>query len=71
MADIIPFRAVRPRADLADRIAALPYDVYNRKEAFPRMGQRMGQVRETKGKSKMKSPETLVFPGIFGCGGRI
>ena len=33
MADIIPFRAVRPRADLADRIAALPYDVYNRKEA--------------------------------------
>ena len=33
MADIIPFRAVRPRADLADRIAALPYDVYNRNEA--------------------------------------
>ncbi|MCM1268178.1 MAG: DUF1015 family protein [Bacteroidales bacterium] len=33
MARIIPFRAVRPRADLADRIAALPYDVYNRQEA--------------------------------------
>ncbi len=33
MADIIPFRAVRPRAGLADKIAALPYDVYNRKEA--------------------------------------
>lgn len=33
MADIIPFRAVRPRADLAAQIAALPYDVYNRKEA--------------------------------------
>ncbi len=33
MADIIPFRAVRPRADLAQRIAALPYDVYSRKEA--------------------------------------
>lgn len=33
MADIIPFRAVRPRADLADKIAALPYDVYNRREA--------------------------------------
>lgn len=33
MADIIPFRAIRPRADLAERIAALPYDVYNRKEA--------------------------------------
>ena len=34
MARVIPFRAVRPRADLADRIAALPYDVYSRKEAY-------------------------------------
>lgn len=33
MADIIPFRAVRPRADLAEKIAALPYDVYSREEA--------------------------------------
>lgn len=34
MAKIIPFCAVRPRADLADKIAALPYDVYNREEAY-------------------------------------
>lgn len=33
MANINPFRAIRPRADLAECIAALPYDVYNRKEA--------------------------------------
>lgn len=33
MADIIPFQAYRPRPDLADKIAALPYDVYNREEA--------------------------------------
>ncbi len=33
MADIIPFKALRPRVDLAARIAALPYDVYDRKEA--------------------------------------
>lgn len=33
MAIIRPFQAVRPRADLASRIAALPYDVYNRQEA--------------------------------------
>lgn len=33
MADIIPFKALRPREDLAAKIAALPYDVYNRKEA--------------------------------------
>lgn len=33
MADIRPFRAIRPRQELADKIAALPYDVYNRQEA--------------------------------------
>ena len=33
MANIIPFRAIRPRADLAEKIAALPYDVYSRDEA--------------------------------------
>lgn len=33
MANIVPFRAIRPRDDLAEKIAALPYDVYNRKEA--------------------------------------
>ena len=33
MAEVRPFAAVRPRADLADKIAALPYDVYNRAEA--------------------------------------
>ena len=33
MADIRPFCAVRPNVKYADRIAALPYDVYNRAEA--------------------------------------
>ena len=33
MADIRAFCGFRPRADLADQIAALPYDVYNSKEA--------------------------------------
>lgn len=30
---IRPFRALRPRTDLADKVAALPYDVYSRSEA--------------------------------------
>ena len=34
MADIKPFRALRPRDDMVERIAALPYDVYTRKEAY-------------------------------------
>lgn len=33
MADIRPFRAVRPKSGLDRKIAALPYDVYNRQEA--------------------------------------
>jgi uncharacterized protein (DUF1015 family) len=33
MAVIRPFECVRPDAGLADRVAALPYDVYNREEA--------------------------------------
>ncbi len=33
MANIKPFRAIRPVADKAAAIAALPYDVYNREEA--------------------------------------
>ncbi len=33
MATIKPFKSTRPRPDLAERVAALPYDVYNRREA--------------------------------------
>lgn len=33
MADIKPFKCTRPREDAASKVAALPYDVYNRKEA--------------------------------------
>ena len=34
MATIKPFKAVRPREDVASKVAALPYDVYNREEAL-------------------------------------
>ena len=33
MAVIRPFECVRPQAEKAERVAALPYDVYNREEA--------------------------------------
>ena len=33
MSDIRPFCAVRPNEAFASKIAALPYDVYTRKEA--------------------------------------
>lgn len=34
MPKVTPFRSIRPASALAERIAALPYDVYNRKEAL-------------------------------------
>ncbi len=34
MAEFIPFRAWRPDEAFASRVAALPYDVYNREEAY-------------------------------------
>ncbi len=34
MAIIKPFKAIRPAASVASKVAALPYDVYNRKEAY-------------------------------------
>ena len=37
MAKVNPFRAVRPRVDMAERIAALPYDVYSRQEAYEKV----------------------------------
>lgn len=33
MANVKPFQCIRPAEGLADRVAALPYDVYNREEA--------------------------------------
>lgn len=33
MAKILPFKGIRPAKEMASKIAALPYDVYNREEA--------------------------------------
>ena len=38
MASIRAFAAIRPRKDLTERIAALPYDVYSREEAKKEVG---------------------------------
>jgi uncharacterized protein (DUF1015 family) len=34
MPKVTPFKSVRPAPALVSRIAALPYDVYNRREAL-------------------------------------
>ena len=32
-----PFKAIRPRVELAAQVAALPYDVYSREEAWEKV----------------------------------
>ncbi|WP_029321457.1 DUF1015 domain-containing protein [Butyrivibrio sp. AE3004] len=55
MADIRAFAAYRPRKDIADKVAALPYDVYNREEA------RAEVIREPMSFLAIDRPETQ-FP---------
>lgn len=42
MARIVPFKAIRPSKEEAAIIAALPYDVYNRKEAYEKVKEQPG-----------------------------
>lgn len=44
MAEIRPFRAIRPKAGYEAKIASLPYDVYSRKEAKKSGGRPSGYV---------------------------
>ncbi|HCT90097.1 MAG TPA: DUF1015 domain-containing protein, partial [Lachnospiraceae bacterium] len=57
MAQIKPFCGIRPRRDLAERIAALPYDVYSRGEA------RKEVEREPLSFLKIDRAETQFPPG--------
>lgn len=52
MATIKPFSCVRPKAEAASRVAALPYDVYNREEAKAEV------MREPLSFLKIDRPET-------------
>lgn len=52
MATIKPFSCVRPKAETASRVAALPYDVYNREEAKAEV------MREPLSFLKIDRPET-------------
>ena len=58
MAVVRPFQAVRPRNELASKIAALPYDVYNRKEA------RQEVEREPQSFLQIDRAETMCREGI-------
>ncbi len=42
MAKVVPFKAIRPIIEAAADIAALPYDVYSRKEAYEKVKEQPG-----------------------------
>jgi len=52
MATVKPFKCIRPNSDVVHRVAALPYDVYNRKEATQEI------LREPLSFLKVDRPET-------------
>lgn len=58
MANIRPFCAVRPEESMVEKIAALPYDVYNRKEA------REEVKRNPQTFLKVDRPETLLSEDV-------
>lgn len=66
MAKILPFCAVRPRADLADRIAALPYDVYSREEAYQKVqGDRYSFLRIDRPETQFPVDCDMYAPQVY------
>lgn len=67
MAKVIPFRAFRPRADLAGRIAALPYDVYSREEAYEKVkGDAYSFLRIDRPETQFPKDYDMYAPEVYG-----
>lgn len=66
MAKIRPFSAVRPREGLEDKIAALPYDVYNRKEALAETKKRpMSFLRIDRAETQFEETADMYAPCVY------
>ena len=58
MATILPFKGIRPTKEEAATIAALPYDVYNRQEAYEKVKEQPGSFLA------IDRPETQFAPDV-------
>ncbi len=66
MAEIRPFRALRPAENLASDVAALPYDVYNREEACAFVQDRPFSFLNIDRPETQFSPETDIYdPRVY------
>lgn len=67
MAKVNPFCAVRPRDDLAERIAALPYDVYSRQEAYEKVqGDPYTFLRIDRPETQFAADYDMYAPEVYG-----
>ena len=60
MAEIRPFACIRPCREKAEKIAALPYDVYNRKEAKEEVFRKYYKSLASKGVLFIGSTEQII-----------
>lgn len=66
MARIRPFRALRPRKELSDRIAALPYDVYSREEAAQKVkGDRLSFLNIDRPETQFPAKEDMYGEAVY------
>ncbi|MDD3221668.1 MAG: DUF1015 domain-containing protein [Clostridia bacterium] len=62
MAIIKPFRSIRPNEEVASQVAALPYDVYNREEAYEEVqGHPLTFLRIDRGETNFADKEVDMY----------
>ena len=66
MATIRPFKALRPKKELSDKIAALPYDVYNREEAAKKVeNDRYSFLRIDRPETQFPKDQDMYAPEVY------
>lgn len=66
MARIVPFCAVRPKEELVQQIAALPYDVYSRKEAYEKVqGDQLSFLRIDRPETQFPEEYDMYAPEVY------
>ena len=66
MAAVIPFPCVRPAQELAEKIAALPYDVYNRAEAKAKVqGDDYSFLRIDRPETQFPDDQDMYAPHVY------
>lgn len=66
MAAILPFQCIRPAKEYAARVAALPYDVYTRKEAYVEAAKdRLSFLNIDRPETQFEETEDMYAPKVY------